>query len=141
VITLKELERSMPARPISGLRRAVRGVGLLAVLTSPGCRESPVAPPVPREPAFLSGRITQVGQPWGYLVEGTPGTSYQVDKAYFTVGGTATLVRRDGRPASAAELSVGRTVSLWITGVILESYPVQVEARAVVLEPDAPRTP
>jgi hypothetical protein len=50
------------------------------------------------------------------------------------VSGTSTVVRRDGRPASAAELTVGSAVSLWITGVVLESYPVQVEARVVVLE-------
>ena len=116
--------------------RPTARAGVLALLTLGGCRGPATAPAVPAEPAFLRGAITRAGDSWGYLVEGTPGPGHREDKAYFTVGG-ATILRRGGGRAGAADLAVGRVVSLWITGPVRESHPVQVDARVVVLEADS----
>ena len=110
--------------------------GILTLLTLGGCGGPATAPEVPGEPAFIRGSITRVGDGWGYLVEGTPAAWHREDRAYFTATG-ATILRRGGGRAGAAELAVGRAVSVWITGPVRESYPVQVDARVIVLEPDS----
>lgn len=120
---------TLPVRP------AARA-GVLALLTLGGCGGLATAPGVPAEPAFIRGPITRVGDSWGYLVEGTPGAGHREDRAYFTVGG-ATILRRGGGQARAADLAVGRVVSLWITGPVRLSNPPQVDARVVVLEADS----
>ena len=87
-----------------------------------------------KEPFFITGTITQAGQPWGYRVKGEPGTSYQINEAYFKLVPNTTVRRADGTPGTAADLTVGRAISLWITGPIAESYPVQVTAQLIVLK-------
>lgn len=86
------------------------------------------------EAFFIRGRITELGAPWGNLVAGEPGTSYQVDKAYFRTSTETEFRRANGSAASAADLRVGSTIMLWITGPIMESYPVQVIASRIVIE-------
>jgi hypothetical protein len=44
------------------------------------------------------------------------------------------LLRADGTAATAADLVVGRELTLWITGPIAESYPVQVQAQRIILK-------
>jgi hypothetical protein len=45
------------------------------------------------------------------------------------------LIRHaNGSAATAADLVVGKKISLWITGIIMESYPVQVQATEIVVE-------
>jgi hypothetical protein len=85
------------------------------------------------EPFFLRGSIREIGV-WGYVIHGEPGTSYRTDRAAFRVFDDTEFRRADGSPASAADLAVGRTIKLWITGIIMESYPVQVHAKAIVIE-------
>lgn len=106
---------------------------LLAVLPASGCGPSRAA--LPGSPPYLVGVITRVVPPHAILVEGRPGEGHREDRAEATVTPRTTLLWRDGRPASRSDLVRGRAVSLWITGPVLESYPVQVEASAVVLEP------
>ena len=86
------------------------------------------------EPYFIRGSITSSDRPSGYFVEGQPGTNYRVTSAHFTVGPNTIIRRTDGSTASATDLKVGRQIRLWITGVIMESLPVQVSAAIVVIE-------
>lgn len=111
-------------------------VAALVISAVAGCGRDDTTSPAAAfdEPFFIRGRITQVGAPWGNLVTGEPGTSYQVDKAYFRTSDETELRHADGSAASAADLRVGRTITLWITGPIMESYPVQVSASRVVIE-------
>jgi hypothetical protein len=102
-----------------------------------GCRRDTNAPDavaLTNEPFFITGSITQTGHPWGYLVRGEPGTSYRVNEVFFTVNANTVIRRADGGPATPADLTVGRAISLWITGAIAESLPPQVGARLIVLK-------
>lgn len=112
-------------------------VGLLAAVVAVACQGSsaePDAAALANEPFFLTGTITEVGQPGGYRIRGEPGTSYRVNEAYFRVGAETELRRADGTPATTADLVIGREITLWITGPIAESYPVQVRAKTIVLK-------
>jgi len=86
------------------------------------------------EPYFIRGTITSANHPWGFLVEGEPGTSYRVTSAYFRVGPNTVYRHADGTAAVPADVQVGRRIQLWITGIIMESYPVQVEAQVVLID-------
>ncbi|HUQ80827.1 MAG TPA: hypothetical protein VM076_06810 [Gemmatimonadaceae bacterium] len=83
---------------------------------------------------FMRGTITETGHPWGYLMKATSGGSSKEPSAAFTVSSETVIRRLDGSPASKADLQPGRTISLWITGIILESLPVQVEAKSIVID-------
>ena len=107
------------------------GVGAL------GCgSDSPSGPAatLATGPYFIRGEITQADQSWGTRVKGAPGTSYRVTEAYFRTGAETLIHRANGAAATAADLTVGTRISLWITGIVLESYPVQVEATEIVIE-------
>jgi hypothetical protein len=118
--------------------RASAVVGALLISALAGCRRESITDPrvaaFVSEPFFIRGAITQVGAPGGFLVEGEPGTSYRIDKAYFRVSAETQFLRSDGSAASAADLKVGRNITLWITGIIRESYPVQVDALRILVE-------
>jgi len=86
------------------------------------------------DPYFIRGSITEVGAPWGNLVIGQPGTDYRTDRAFFRVSAETKIQRADGTSASVADIRVGRQIRLWITGPIMESYPVQVYADRIVIE-------
>ena len=125
-------------RTVSLPTRRFRSAGVLALLALAGCSDLTA----PSEPAFLQGRITRLADASrGYLVEGTPAPGRTESRAYFRVTGSTTLLHRAGERARVSDLVVGQTVSLWITGVILDSDPPQVTARVVVLEPEAARLP
>jgi hypothetical protein len=108
------------------------GIGALA-----GCRSAAASGPKPAlatGPYFIRGEITQAGQAWGTLVRGEPGTSYRVTEAFFRTSSETLIRHANGSAATAADLVVGKKISLWITGIIMESYPVQVEATEIVVE-------
>jgi hypothetical protein len=105
-----------------------RLLALLLLVAGPSCRV---------EPPFISGRITEVGSSWGFLVEARTDSSLREDKAYVQVGPDTKLSWQDGRRARPADLRVGRRATVWITGNIQDSYPVQVYAQRVVLERDS----
>ena len=122
------------------MRRLFITAGLLVSAALSGaiaCQGSSAAPDsaaLASEPFFLQGTITEVGQPGGYRIKGEPGTSYQVNEAYFRVGSETELRRADGSRAAVSDLVVGRELTLWITGPIAESHPVQVRAQRIVLK-------
>lgn len=102
-----------------------------------GCRSDVASGPkatLAAGPYFIRGEITQAGQPWGTLVRGEPGTSYRVTEAFFRTTSETLIHHANGAAATAADLTVGKKISLWISGIILESYPVQVQATEIVIE-------
>ena len=110
----------------------VVGIGVLA-----GCRSDSASGPtatLATGPYFIRGEIAQAGQAWGALVKGEPGTSYRVNEAFFRTSSATLIHHASGAAATAADLTVGKKISLWITGIIMESYPVQVEATEIVIE-------
>jgi hypothetical protein len=123
------------------MRRLANVVRLLTVYLIPvavaGCHRvttEPLAGILANGPFFIAGKITEAGHPWGYRVKGEPGTDYRVTDAYFTVGPSTVIQRTDGSAATTADLVVGKTITLWITGAIAESLPPQVGARLIVLK-------
>lgn len=103
-----------------------------------GCRREPTSSPAAAlfagEPFFIRGAVSHVDHPWGIIVAGEPGTDYKTDKAAFRVGPETEIIRADGSAATAADIKVGTKIALWIVGPIRESYPVQVDARRVLIE-------
>jgi hypothetical protein len=105
-----------------------------AALTS--CRDATATGPAAamNEPFFIRGAIAETGKPWGTLVRGEGSARYPVTSAYFTVGAATLIQHADGSAASAAELTVGKQITVWSTGVVLESLPPQIGARLIVVE-------
>lgn len=103
-----------------------------------GCKREPTSSPaaalLASEPFFIRGVVSNADHVWGIIVAGEPGTDYKTDKAAFRIGPETELIRADGRAANAADIKVGTKLTLWITGPIRESYPVQVDARRVLIE-------
>ena len=117
-------------------RRILLRSALLGSLGLIACARPATAPKaaVLSDDFFIRGTIVQVDAPWGFLVRGVSGTEYQVDRAFFTVHSGTEFRRRAGGNASVNDLTVGREISLWITGPIMESYPVQVSAQLIIVE-------
>jgi len=106
------------------------------------------------EPPFLRGLITSRAPIVHGVRDGT-GTRLDSIPAMFVDGvgiwpasepcaaqarlaiGSTIQVLRQGVPVDTGQLSVGRRVIVWISGVVLESCPPQAGAVRVVLE-DAP---
>lgn len=111
---------------------------LVATAFLGGCKREPTSSPaaalLASEPFFIRGAVSHVDHPWGIIVEGEPGTDYKTDKASFRIGPGTELIRADGTAGTAADIKVGTKITLWITGPIRESYPVQVDARRVLIE-------
>ena len=120
-------------RQIRSMSRFVPALALLALAACGRDRSATGPAALTSEPFFLTGSITEVGNSWGYRIEGTPGTAYRVNVAYFSVDAKTVIQHADGSGATAAELTVGRGATLWITGAIAESLPVQVGARLIVI--------
>lgn len=120
-------------------RRHATMVAAFAVLATAavlvGC-----GPRVPSDPPAMTGRIVLAtpsdtgGAGGGILVEGAGTVG---DKAALGVTDATTILiqAKDGLVSSAtfADLTVGRRVSVWITGPVRESYPVQAEASTIVI--------
>lgn len=135
-------------RPIARLPLVLRPLVLLPLallpLVAAGCADdAPVAPTLPFALAvrsdlpYVEGRIAarEEGAVLRLLVQASPWRPDQrVPAAYVTVPDGATLLWRDGRAATAADLRVGRAVVVWASGAELRSSPPQVAADAVLLE-------
>jgi hypothetical protein len=62
------------------------------------------------------------------------GGASRVDRATVTVHPDSLRVWRDGRKATPADLTVGRSVVVWANGPELRSSPVQVTGSAILIE-------
>lgn len=95
----------------------------------------------PAEPAYLTGAVTQSqpandGDTLGtLLVEEEPGVQ-SGNKASTTVVADTLLLRETSEgfaPTDFATVAAAQTVSVWFSGPVAESYPVQGTAAAVVV--------
>ena len=94
---------------------------------------------MPATEPSLRGTVTQVspGEPRTVLVEENPGKESGSNKARVRLTGETRLLRRSGEAVQRAapeDLAVGQTVSVWFTGPVRESYPVQADAGTILIE-------
>ena len=98
---------------------------------------------IPKTPPNIRGVITSAALQGGSTLADTRGSirvesghpdpgSY--DKAVVAWDDATRIARRDGTPAAPDELAKGVTVSVWFTGPVRESYPVQAVAGLIVVE-------
>ena len=102
---------------------------LLLLLQMNACGRFGIGPP------FIHGTVIEQGSSWGYLIAAAPGSKSQEDTLYVRVTRDTHLQLRNGRSARAADLQVGRQVSVWITDFIVDTDPGQVDARRIVIWP------
>ena len=84
--------------------------------------------------AALDGRSTLAGIRGSVRVESGHPDPGSYDKAVVAWDASTRIARRDGTPAAPDELARGVTVSVWFTGPVRESYPVQAVAGLIVVE-------
>jgi hypothetical protein len=68
-----------------------------------------------------------------FMVKGSVQGEQGKTPASVAVAKTVTLADQDGRRIAWTDITKGSNVSVWITGEVMESYPVQVRATHVVL--------
>jgi len=110
-----------------------------------GCHHAPTAPA-----PFLSGTITSrapgllgVQTPNGVQLDSYPrmlviGGPSCDSQAYFSLRSVRGLWYAGGRAADTSALAVGAQVTVWATGVVLESCPPQVAADEIQIDREAP---
>ena len=114
----------MPARA-----SAFAGLFVLLAACAPATRST-----LPDGDASFAGRIAARNEATVLLVA----TSMQpagADQASVRVPAGTRLVHASGASATMADLQVGRNVRAWFDGPVMESYPVQASAGAIVIEP------
>lgn len=116
----------------------IRGASVLALLLAcsacmPAPPSEPAGGPPADQPPYIQGTITSVtaSDTGGVVVvEAADNT------AAVTVTATTVVVQELGggyEPASFGNLGPNLPVSVWITGPVRESFPVQVEATGIVI--------
>lgn len=98
-------------------------------------------PTVPDADPSIRGAITTRTAADGggqLLVEAGSGPRYDYDKASVRVTENTKILRATGtgryERTTFDELTEGRTVKMWFTGPVAESYPVQATAGVVLIE-------
>ncbi|MFW6078376.1 MAG: DUF3221 domain-containing protein [Gemmatimonadota bacterium] len=89
---------------------------------------------IPDEAPSIEGLVTEVGDDGRVLVEEDPAERSGSKKAWVTLTDDTAIRRRSAAPASRSDLVPGTRVSVWFTGPVLESYPLQATAGVVVIE-------
>jgi hypothetical protein len=94
---------------------------------------------VPTTEPSIRGTVTQVspGEPRTVLVEENPGEQSGSNKASVRLTDETRVLRRSGESVQRAapeDLAGGQTVSVWFTGPVRESFPVQADAGTIVIE-------
>lgn len=110
---------------------------LLVALVS--CAAGTGGETVPATEPSIRGTVTQVSpdEPRTVLVEENPGEESGSNKASVRLTGETRVLRRSGEAvqrAAPADLAVGQTVSVWFTGPVRESFPVQADAGTIVID-------
>lgn len=114
--------------------RATFGLSLALAVTVGACAHR--AAPFPETPPTVEGTITgQENDRYLVAADSVRPRRVRSPTVFVSVGADVRLLWRDRRPATLSDLRVGRYVSIWTTGVVLESRPPQVCATVVVLAP------
>lgn len=103
---------------------------LFAVLLLAGC----AGPALPAGPPLVAGSITRVDGD-RVLIEERPGVQ-EGDKCVVRIDGTTQFFEQRGgsvQESTRQALSVGRRARAWASGPVLESYPCQAGAKAILL--------
>lgn len=111
----------------------------LALIAAVACSSGadPIAQ-LPTDPPEIAGTITDVTGD-RIRVEAVPTDSAGSPKAVARILDSTVVLRRNGAAFPAESLRAGDRVSVWTSGPVMESYPVQFGATAVVVEPDSAR--
>ena len=88
---------------------------------------------VATEAPSIQGTVTRRSQD-RILVEEEPLDSSGSAKASVRLTGNTSVLRSSGNPAARSDLAVGQKVSVWYSGPVMESYPVQATAAAVRID-------
>ena len=115
-------------------------VALVAGLTLAGaCRES--AMQVPVVPESIAGRVTRVqrsGERIGSVrVEAQPLDSAGSAKAVVRITQRTAVMGASSTRRDFNALQVGQWIRVWFMGPVRESYPVQADARTIVIDSSA----
>ncbi len=89
---------------------------------------------LPEAPADLRGIVT-AREAGSVRVEVNPTEDDGSAKAVVELDRSTRVLYRNGEVTSSQELTIGHNVSVWFTGPVRESYPVQGEAATIVIEP------
>lgn len=81
----------------------------------------------------ITGEIMALDQ-YFILVEENPAGSSGIGKASVALTDSTRILRRNGSAVSAAELQVAQKVSVWFTGPVAQSFPIQATAGVIVIE-------
>ena len=96
---------------------------------------------LPTDAPYMRGAITAIegGQ---IRVEADPGAASGSDKAMLHITPDTEIFWRSGERADRGDLRLGTVVSVWVSGPVRESYPVQADAATLVIESTTrPATP
>jgi len=113
---------------------------LLLASCSPRSKDE-VAPATDPDIRGTATKVNVAVEPWTVLVEEQPEETSGSAKAVVSLTAETRILRRAGsgvEPAAPADLAVGQTVSVWFSGPVMESYPVQATAAVVVIEEGGP---
>src|SRR5688572_5724519 len=122
----------MPLRS-SMLFRVAHVVWLALALNLVACARA--SAPVPEAPPTIQGTIMALeGEQYLVMADSARPRRVRSPRVFVSVGPGVRLLWRDGRPAALSDLSVGRYVSVWTTGIVLESRPPQVNATVSIVE-------
>jgi hypothetical protein len=121
-------------------RNLVRRIAAGAMLVCTACSSS--TPGAPGTAAldsvpYIRGTITAIERN-RIRIEEVPADLTGTAKALLRLTDTTRIQLHSGAVASPSDLRVGQGVSAWVTGPIMESYPVQADASAVVIEASPP---
>ena len=129
-----------------------RGAAALALLATAACAPSPSTEPAADAGALPFALMVRSDTPYitGAIVQRDGGraslrvrvrapddasvSASRVSEAVVTVHPDSLLVFRDGSAASPAELTVGRTVVVWVRGPEARSLPPQVTGSAILVD-------
>ncbi|MFN2565187.1 MAG: DUF3221 domain-containing protein [Gemmatimonadaceae bacterium] len=96
---------------------------------------------IPSDPPFVTGTVTSIGrvpEGWTVRVEERPQDVSGSAKGVFRVGDRTQVRRAAGGTVRADNLREGQRVRVWVTGPVMESYPVQAAARLIVIDGESP---
>ncbi|MGH8029306.1 MAG: DUF3221 domain-containing protein [Arenimonas sp.] len=123
----------MHSRKNSSIRLLSNVTAGLIVLLATACADGKRTT-VPDGVASFAGRIASRESASILLVADSVQPA-GADRAYVRVLAGTRLLRSTGEPATEADLQVGRHVRAWFDGPVMESYPVQATAGAIVIDP------
>jgi hypothetical protein len=89
----------------------------------------------------MAGTVTAVGriaEGWSVRVEERPQDVSGSAKGVFRVRDATDVLRGGGSRVRADDLREGQRVRVWVSGPVAESYPVQAQARLIVIDAESP---